>query len=298
MVAFIDEYRGLYGVEPICAVLPIAPSTYYRFKNLERNPEKQSDRVKRYESLAPEVQRVWDENRGVYGARKVWKQLNRESIPIGRWTVERLMKKLGIEGVVRGRSCKTTIPDELADKPLDLVNREFKASKPNQLWVADIAYVATWRGFVYVAFVTDVYSRYIVGWRVMKSMKTDLVLDALEQAMWARGKPSGVTHHSDRGSQYLSIHYSERLMEAGFNASVGSVGDSYDNAMAESINALYKAEVIHKDGPWRGPDDVELTTLAWVDWFNNQRILEPIGDMPPAEYEMLYYKNPESRKAA
>jgi len=298
MVAFIDEYRGLYGVEPICAVLPIAPSTYYRFKNLERNPEKQSDRVKRYESLAPEVQRVWDENRGVYGARKVWKQLNRESIPIGRWTVERLMKKLGIEGVVRGRSCKTTIPDELADKPLDLVNREFKASKPNQLWVADITYVATWRGFVYVAFVTDVYSRYIVGWRVMKSMKTDLVLDALEQAMWARGKPSGVTHHSDRGSQYLSIHYSERLMEAGFNASVGSVGDSYDNAMAESINALYKAEVIHKDGPWRGPDDVELTTLAWVDWFNNQRILEPIGDMPPAEYEMLYYKNPESRKAA
>jgi len=285
-------------VEPICAVLPIAPSTYYRFKNLERNPEKQSDRVKRYESLAPEVQRVWDENRGVYGARKVWKQLNRESIPIGRWTVERLMKKLGIEGVVRGRSCKTTIPDELADKPLDLVNREFKASKPNQLWVADITYVATWRGFVYVAFVTDVYSRYIVGWRVMKSMKTDLVLDALEQAMWARGKPSGVTHHSDRGSQYLSIHYSERLMEAGFNASVGSVGDSYDNAMAESINALYKAEVIHKDGPWRGPDDVELTTLAWVDWFNNQRILEPIGDMPPAEYEMLYYKNPESRKAA
>jgi len=298
MVAFIDEYRGLYGVEPICAVLPIAPSTYYRFKNLERNPEKQSDRVKRYESLAPEVQRVWDENRGVYGARKVWKQLNRESIKIGRWTVERLMKKLGIEGVVRGRSCKTTIPDELADKPLDLVNREFKASKPNQLWVADITYVATWRGFVYVAFVTDVYSRYIVGWRVMKSMKTDLVLDALEQAMWARGKPSGVTHHSDRGSQYLSIHYSERLMEAGFNASVGSVGDSYDNAMAESINALYKAEVIHKDGPWRGPDDVELTTLAWVDWFNNQRILEPIGDMPPAEYEMLYYKNPESRKAA
>ena len=287
-----------YAVEPICAVLPIAPSTYYRFKNLERNPEKQSDRVKRYESLAPEVQRVWDENRGVYGARKVWKQLNRESIPIGRWTVERLMKKLGIEGVVRGRSCKTTIPDELADKPLDLVNREFKASKPNQLWVADITYVATWRGFVYVAFVTDVYSRYIVGWRVMKSMKTDLVLDALEQAMWARGKPSGVTHHSDRGSQYLSIHYSERLMEAGFNASVGSVGDSYDNAMAESINALYKAEVIHKDGPWRGPDDVELTTLAWVDWFNNQRILEPIGDMPPAEYEMLYYKNPESRKAA
>ena len=292
MVAFIDEYRGLYGVEPICAVLPIAPSTYYRFKNLERNPEKQSDRVKRYESLAPEVQRVWDENRGVYGARKVWKQLNRESIPIGRWTVERLMKKLGIEGVVRGRSCKTTIPDELADKPLDLVNREFKASKPNQLWVADITYVATWRGFVYVAFVTDVYSRYIVGWRVMKSMKTDLVLDALEQAMWARGKPSGVTHHSDRGSQYLSIHYSERLMEAGFNASVGSVGDSYDNALAETVNGLYKSEVIHYlKQNWTGVNDVELATLEWVDWFNKIRLHSTIGYVSPFEFEKRYYDN-------
>jgi len=288
MVTFIDKYRSRYGVEPICAVLPIAPSTYYRYKDHERHPEKRSLRVRRYEGLAPEVQRVWDENRGVYGARKVWKQLNREFIPVGRWTVERLMNQLGLEGVKRGRGCKTTIPSDLAEKPLDLVNRQFTASRPNQLWVADITYVATWSGFVYVAFVTDVYSRYIVGWRVLKSMKTDLVLDALEQAMWARGKPKGVTHHSDRGSQYLSIHYSERLMEAGFNASVGSVGDSYDNAMAESINSLYKAEVIYKEDSWRGWEAVERATFTWVDWFNNRRLLEPIGDMPPAEYELMY----------
>ena len=298
MVAFIDKNRKLYGVEPICRVLPIAPSMYYRYKELERCPDKRSRRVRRYEALAPEVQRVWDDNRGVYGARKVWKQLNREFIPVGRWTVERLMNKLGLEGVRRGQRCRTTIPSDLAEKPLDLVNRQFVASRPNQLWVADITYVATWRGFVYVAFITDVYSRRIVGWRVLKSMKTDLVLDALEQAMWARGKPKGVVHHSDRGSQYLSIHYTERLMEAGFNASVGSVGDSYDNAMAESINSLYKAEVIHKDGPWRGLDDVERATLTWVDWFNNRRILEPIGDMPPAEFEKMYYHSPESSEAA
>ena len=298
MVAFIDEYRSSYGVEPICAVLPIAPSTYYRCKDLERRPEKRSRRVKRYEALEPEVRRVFEENRSVYGPRKVWKQLNRESIPVGRWSVETVMRKLGLKGVTPGRSCKTTIPDELAEKPLDLVNREFVASRPNQLWVADITYVATWSGFVYVAFITDVYSRRIVGWRVMKTMKTDLILDALEQAMWARGKPKGVTHHSDRGSQYLSIHYTDRLMEAGFKASVGSVGDSYDNAMAESINSLYKAEVIHKDGPWRGLDDVERETLTWVDWFNNQRILQPIGDMQPAEYELLYYQNTGLRKAS
>ena len=298
MVAFIDQYRKTYGVEPICSVLPIAPSTYYRCKDLEQHPDKRSYRVRRYESLEPEVRRVYEENRSVYGARKVWKQLNRESIPVGRWSVETVMRKLGLKGVKRGRSCKTTIPDEMAEKPLDLVNREFVASKPDQLWVADITYVATWSGFVYVAFITDVYSRYIVGWRVLKSMKTDLILDALEQAMWARGKPKGVTHHSDRGSQYLSIHYTDRLMEAGFKASVGSVGDSYDNAMAESINALYKAEVIYKDGPWRGLEDVERETLTWVDWFNNRRILQPIGDMPPAEYELMYYQNPGLRKAS
>jgi transposase InsO family protein len=298
MVVFIDKYRRSYGVEPICAVLPIAPSTYYRSKDLERHPEKRSYRVRRYESLEPEVSRVWEENQSVYGARKVWKQLNRESIPVGRWSVETVMRKLGLEGVRRGRRCRTTIPGDLTDKPLDLVNREFVSSQPNQLWVADITYIATWSGFVYVAFITDVYSRYIVGWRVLKSMKTDLVLDALEQAMWARGKPKDVIHHSDRGSQYLSIRYSNRLTEAGFNASVGSVGDSYDNAMAESINALYKAEVIYKDGPWRGLEEVERATLTWVDWFNNRRILEPIGDIPPAEYELLYYQNPESSEAA
>ena len=298
MVAFIDKYRHVYGVEPICSVLPIAPSTYYRYKDHEQHPDKRSHRVKRYESLEPEVRRVYEDNQSVYGARKIWKQLNRESIPVGRWSVETVMRKLGLKGVKRGRSCKTTIPDEMAEKPLDLVNREFVASKPDQLWVADITYVATWSGFVYVAFITDVYSRYIVGWRVLKSMKTDLILDALDQALWARDKPKGVTHHSDRGSQYLSIHYTDRLMEAGFKASVGSVGDSYDNAMAESINSLYKAEVIHKDGPWRGLDDVERETLTWVDWFNNRRILQPIGDMPPAEYELMYYQNPELRKAS
>jgi len=292
MVSFIDQHRKAYGVEPMCAVLPIAPSTYYRCKYLQINPDKRSE-----EQLRVEIKRVWQENHGVYGARKVWKQLKREWIMTGRGVVERLMKQLDIRGVSRGRRCRTTIASDVAEKPLDLVNRQFMASRPNQLWVADITYVATWSGFVYVAFVTDVYSRFIVGWRVLKSMKTDLVMDALEQALWARGKPKGVIHHSDRGSQYLSIRYSERLTEAGFNASVGSVGDSYDNALAESINALFKAEVIHKSGPWKSMDDVERATLTWVDWFNQKRLLGSIDDLPPAEYEMLYYKN-ESSKAA
>lgn len=213
------------------------------------------------------------------GARKVWKQLKRESIAAARCTVERLMKRLGLEGTRRSKRVKTTIPSELTEKPLDRVNRQFTAERPNQLWVADITYVATWSGFVYVAFVVDVFSRYIVGWRVLKTMKTDWVLDALEQALWARGKPQGVIHHSDRGCQYLSIRYTERLAQAGFNASVGRVGDSYDNAMAETINGLYQAEVIHKNGPWCGLDDVEQATLTWVDWFNNRRILQPIGDV-------------------
>ena len=298
MISFIDQHRNDYGVEPICVMLPATPSTYYRCKDLERNPNKRSCRAKRDEALEAEINRVWGENHSVYGARKVWKQLNREFIPVGRCTVERLMRKLGLKGVRRGRRCRTTIPSELSEKSLDLVNRQFVASRPNQLWVADITYVATWSGFVYVAFVIDVFSRYIVGWRVLKSMKTNLVLDALEQALWARGKPKGVIHHSDRGSQYLSIHYTERLSEAGFNASVGSVGDSYDNAMAESINALYKAEVIHKNGPWRGMEEVERATLTWVDWFNNRRILEPIGDVPPAEYELMYDQQTESSKVA
>ena len=283
MVSFIDQHRKAYGIEPMCAVLPIAPSTYYRCKDLQANPDKRSKRVKREEQLRIEIKRVWQENHGVYGARKVWKQLKREWIMTGRGVVERLMKQLGISGVSRGRRCRTTVASDVAEKPLDLVNRQFTASRPNQLWVADITYVATWSGFVYVAFVTDVYS--------------DSSLDALEQALWARGKPKGVIHHSDRGSQYLSICYTERLSESGFNASVGSVGDSYDNALAESINALFKAEVIHKNGPWKSMDDVERATLTWVDWFNQKRLLGSIDDLPPAEYEMLYYKN-ESCKAA
>ena len=298
MTAFIDQYREVYGVEPICKVLPIAPSTYYRCKALLSYPERRSDRVKSDEHLKSEIARVWDENHEVYGARKVWKQLKRESIKAARCTVERLMRRLGLVGVRRGKRCVTTIPSELADRPLDLVNRQFTAEHPNQLWVADITYVATWSGFVYIAFVVDVYSRYIVGWRALKSMRTELVLDALEQALWARGKPTGVTHHSDRGSQYLSIRYSERLAEAGFQASVGSVGDSYDNALAETMNGLYKAEVIHKDGPWRGVDDVERATLTWVEWFNNRRILSSIDDRPPSEYENLYYQQTESTDAA
>lgn len=233
MVAFIDQHRDRYGVESICQELPIAPSTYHRSKALECHPDRRSKRAKRDDELLVEIQRVWAENHRNYGARKVWKQLLREGIQAARCTVERLMKRLGLEGVRRGRRCRTTIPDEMAHKPLDLVQREFSAHHPNQLWVADITYVATWSGFVYVAFVVDVYSRFIVGWRVLKHMQTDLILDALEQALWLRGKPTGVIHHSDRGSQYLSIRYSERLLEAGFNASVGSVGDSYDNALAE-----------------------------------------------------------------
>ena len=297
MAAFIDQERENHGVESICKGLPIAPSTYYRFKDLEANPAKRCMRTRRDETLKPEIVRVFDENQQVYGARKVWKQLNRESISVARCTVERLMSGLGLEGVKRGKRCITTIPDELAEKPLDLVSRQFTAQAPNQLWVADITYVATWSGFVYVAFVVDVFSRYIVGWRVLKSLQTDIVLDALEQALWARGKPNGVIHHSDRGSQYLSIRYTERLAEAGFQASVGSVGDSYDNALAETINGLYKAEVIHKDGPWKGLDEVERATLTWVDWFNHRRILSSIGDIPPSEYEDLYYQQGESAVA-
>lgn len=293
MTTFIDDHREQFGVESICKVLPIAPSTYYRCKDLAQHLDKRSARAQRDEQLSAEITRVYQENHRVYGARKVWKQLNRESITVARCTVERLMKVLDIQGARRGRPCLTTVADAAADKPLDLVNRQFSATRPNQLWVADITYVTTWSGFVYVAFVIDVYSRYIVGWRVLKSLQTDIVLDALEQALWARGKPRGVIHHSDRGSQYLSIRYTERLAEAGLSASVGSVGDSYDNALAESINSLFKAEVIHKDGPWKGVEDVEYATLNWVDWFNHRRILQPIGDIPPAEYEMLYHENPE-----
>jgi transposase InsO family protein len=240
------------------------------------------------------VERVWKENFGVYGARKVWRQLLREGFDVARCTVERLMRGMGLRGVVRGRKVKTTIPDDLAERPRDLVKRGFTASRPNQLWVADLTYVATWRGFVYVAFITDVFSRRIVGWRVSNSLRSDLALDALEQALHARQGLGNLVHHSDRGVQYLSIRYSERLAEAGIEPSVGSVGDSYDNALAETINGLYKAEVIWPNGPWRNLEEVEFATLEWVDWFNNRRLLEPIGDIPPAEFEAMYYARQES----
>ncbi len=291
MVSFIDANRNAYGVESICKQLPIAPSTYYELKAREVNPAKVPPRLLRDRVLSLEIRRVYDENFEVYGARKVWRQLNREDVAVARCTVERLMRSLSLQGIVRGSKCRTTIADEGAVRPLDHVNRQFQASRPNQLWVADFTYVATWSGFVYVAFVVDVFARRIIGWRVARSMHAELVLDALEQAIWSRSGAKGVVHHSDRGSQYLSIRYSERLAEAGAQPSVGSVGDSYDNALAETIIGLYKAEVIHRRGPWRNLDEVEYATLEWVDWFNNRRLLEPIGNVPPAEYEAQYHQS-------
>jgi transposase InsO family protein len=291
MVAFIDANRDLYGVESICKQLPIAPSLYYEMKAREVDPTRVPPRLQRDRKLVAEIRRVYDENFAVYGARKVWRQLGREEIEVARCTVERLMRSLGLQGVVRGRKCRTTIADDTAERPLDRVNRQFQASHPNELWVADFTYVATWAGFVYVAFVIDVYARRIIGWRVARSMHAELVLDALEQAIWARSGAKGVVHHSDRGSQYLSIRYSERLAEIGAQPSVGSVGDSYDNALAETVIGLYKTEVIHHRGPWRGLDDVEYATLEWVDWFNHRRLLEPIGNIPPVEYEAQYHQS-------
>jgi len=299
MVSFIDDHRADYGVEPICKELPIAPSTYHDHKARERDPDRESNRSIRDRHLEPEIERVWQENFEVYGVPKVWRQLKREGFVIARCTVERLMRKLGLKGVTRGpKQCWTTNADDSLARPADLVNREFTAVRPNQLWVADITFVATWSGFVYVAFVTDVYSRRIVGWRVSRSLKTDLVLDALEQALWSRTKTEGLIHHSDRGSQYLSIRYTEKLAEAGIDASVGSVGDSYDNAMAETINGLYKTEIIRRRAPWKNIDEVEYATLEWVDWFNHRRILEPIGNIPPAEYELMYYQQLEESSHA
>jgi transposase InsO family protein len=298
MVSFIDQHRDAYGVEPICTELPIAPSTYYEYKAREADPGRLPARQRRDTWLEVEIQRVWEANFRVYGVRKVWKQLNREQIRAAKCTTERLMQKLGIQGVKRGKGYKTTIPDDLAARPADLVNRNFSATRPNQLWVADITFVATWRGVVYVAFVIDVFSRYIVGWRVWNSLKTDLVLDALEQALFTRTGTKGLVHHSDRGCQYLSIRYTERLAEAGIESSVGSVGDSYDNALAETINGLFKAEVIWSRGPWKNLDAVEYATLEWVDWFNNRRLLEPIGDIPPAELEQAYYDQLEGQAVA
>ena len=289
MVGYIDAHKGRFGVEPICAVLPIAPSTYYEHKARQGEPERLPARRQRDQQLKPEVQRVWSENLRVYGARKVWLQLNRESVRVARCTVARLMRELGLRGVRRGKRWRTTIPDEALERPADLVKRAFTATRPDQLWVADITFVSTWRGPVYVAFVIDVYSRRIVGWRVWNSLRTDLVLDALEQALHARTPDAGLIHHSDRGSQYLSIRYGERLAEAGIAPSVGSVGDSYDNALAETINGLYKTELIHHRGPWHHLEAVEYATLEWVDWFNHRRLLQPIGDVPPAEFEQAYY---------
>jgi transposase InsO family protein len=300
MATYIDENKDRFGVEPICNVLPIAPSTYYEHKAKQRDPTRRSDREKRDEVLKPEIERVWQENFKVYGARKVWLQLNREEIDVARCTVARLMKIIGIQGVKRGRRTITTIPGNALDRPRDAVNRDFNASRPNALWVADLTYVATWRGFVYVAFVIDAFARRIVGWRVSNSLHTDIALDALEQALYDReaAQHGELIHHSDRGVQYLSIRYTERLSEVGITPSVGSVGDSYDNALAETVIGLFKTELIRQQGPWRNVDDVEFATLRWVDWFNNRRLLEPIGDIPPAEKESEYYQQLEESAMA
>jgi putative transposase len=289
MNAFIDDYRGDYGVEPVCKVLPIAPSTYYLHASRKANPELRSTRSKRDEALSNQIRQIWEDNFKAYGARKVWRQLRREGQAVARCTVERLMHKLGLQGVLRGKRVKTTISRADAIYPLDRVKRQFNAPRPNALWVADFTYVSTWQGFVYVAFVIDVFSRFIVGWKVSASARTDFVLDALEQALYARRPVGSLIHHSDRGVQYVSIRYTDRLADAGIEASVGSVGDSYDNALAETINGLYKAEVIHRQ-PWKSREAVEFETLKWVDWFNHRRLLEPIGNIPPAEAERNYYR--------
>ena len=294
MIAFIDDHRQAHGVEPICKVLQIAPSTYYAYAARRRDPARQCSRARRDATLMPEVSRVFEENFRVYGVRKVWRQLRREGHAVARCTVARLMQSIGLQGVIRGKPVRTTISDKAAPCPQDHVNRQFKAPRPNALWVSDFTYVATWTGFVYVAFVIDAYARRIVGWRASRTAHAGFVLDALEQALHDR-RPvhrGGLVHHSDRGSQYVSIKYTERLAEAGVEPSVGSVGDrydSYDNALAETINGLYKAEVIHRCGPWRSFEAVELATPEWVDWFNNRRLLEPIGNIPLAEAEDQYY---------
>ena len=301
MKAFIDEHRGEYGVEPICRVLPIAPSTYRAHAARQTEPQRRSNRAKLDEVLSPEVERIWNENFQVYGVRKVWRQMRREQFDVARCTVQRLMRRLGLRGVIRGKTVRTTISDPKALCPLDRVQRQFTADRPNKLWVSDFTYVSTWQGFVYVAFVIDVFARRIVGWRASSSARTDFVLDALEQALYARRPvgPDRLVHHSDRGVQYVSIRYTERLAEAGLEPSVGSVGDSYDNALAETINGLYKAEVIHRRPSWRTREEVEWATLNWVDWFNNRRLLEPIGNIPPAEAEANYYSQvPESVMSA
>ena len=291
MVSFIDEHREEHGVEPICKQLPIAPSTYHEQKARQADPSRLPARAVRDAELRPEIVRVFEENRQVYGAPKVWRQLKREGIQVARCTVERLMREMRLQGARRGKKHRTTIKDDRANRPPDLVDRQFEAQRPDQLWVADFTYVSTWCGFVYVAFVIDVFSRRIVGWRMSSSMTSDFVLDALEQAVHARRPDEGLIHHSDQGSQYTSIRYSERLDEAGIKPSVGSVADSYDNALAETVNGLYKAEVIWALGPWKHGERVEFETLKWVDWFNNRRLLSSIGWVPPAEFEEAYWRS-------
>jgi len=294
MVAFIDQQRHTYGVESICRQLPIAPSTYFRGKAVQADPTKRSARAIRDAVLTAIIQRIWAEHDRAYGVRKVWKQMGREGLRAARCRVRRLMRALGLVGVVRGRAWTTTTQAATtAEQPLDLVDRHFTATRPNQLWVSDFTYVATWQGFVYVAFIIDVYARRIVGWRVSSSLRTDFVLDALDQAIYARCDDSvgDLVHHSDRGSQYLSMRYTDRLADAGIEPSVGSRGDAYDNALAESVIGLFKTEVIRRKGPWRAIEAVEFATLTWVDWFNHRRLLEPIGYVPPAEYEARYYEH-------
>nr|WP_167591187.1 IS3 family transposase [Escherichia coli] len=286
MMPLLDKLREQYGVGPLCSELHIAPSTYYHCQQQRHHPDKRSARAQRDDWLKKEIQRVYDENHKVYGVRKVWRQLLREGIRVARCTVARLMAVMGLAGVLRGKKVRTTVSRK-AVAACDRVNRQFVAERPDQLWVADFTWVSTWQGFVYVAFIIDVFAGYIVGWQVSSSMETTFVLDALEQALWAR-RPSGTIHHSDKGSQYVSLAYTQRLKEAGLLASTGSTGDSYDNAMAESINGLYKAEVIHRKS-WKNRAEVELATLTWVDWYNNRRLLERLGHTPPAEAEKAYY---------
>jgi len=287
MSAFIDEHREEHGVEPICRSLGIAPSTFYAVKARERAP---SARACRDAELSADIRRVYERSGGVYGAEKVWWQLRREGIEVARCTVERLMRSHGLEGVRRGRRRRTTIPDEAAARPVDRVERDFSADEPNRLWVADFTYVMTWSGVVYVAFVIDAFSRRIVGWKADTTMKTSLVLDTLEMALWARDRDgipvaAGMIHHNDAGSQYTSFAFSSRLLEAGVDASVGSVGDGYDNALAETTIGLFKTEKIHRDGPWKTLADVEIATLEWVDWYNHERLHSACGRRPPVEYE-------------
>ena len=300
MISFIDDQRTVYGVESICRVLPIAPSTYYAHLAVRADPEKASPRSQRDIELKPKIKKVWDDNWKVYGVRKTWRQLRREGVDVARCTVARLMADMGLRGVIRGKSLKTTISDTSVPCPRDKVNRQFRAPAPNILWVSDFTYVSTWQGFTYVAFIIDTFANRIVGWKVSRSAKTDFVLDALEQALYARrpAHQGGLIHHSDRGSQYVSIRYTERLAAAGIEPSVGSVGDAYDNALAETINGLYKTEVIRRRSSWKTMEEVEMETLKWVDWFNHRRLLEPIGNIPPAEAEENYYAKMDNTKMA